>query len=66
MPDAFHARFPVSGHFFRLGRNLLLIKRSENGSECEATGVETRTIDINGILTEFARLNGTHLALCLA
>ena len=42
MPDAFHARFPVSGYFFRVDRNLLLIKRSEiNGSECEATGVET-------------------------
>ena len=41
MPDAFHARFPVSGHFFRLGRNLLLIKRSEMDPNVEATGVET-------------------------
>ena len=29
MPEAFHARFPVSSHFFRLDRNLLLIERSE-------------------------------------
>ena len=41
MPDAFHARFPVSGYFFRLDRNLLLIKRSEMDPNVEATGVET-------------------------
>ena len=43
MPDAFHARFPVSGHFFRLGRNLLLIKRSEMDPNVKPPGLRLLT-----------------------
>ena len=43
MPDAFHARFPVSGHFFTLGRNLLLIKRSEMDPNVKPSGLRLLT-----------------------
>ena len=43
VPDAFHARFPVSGYFFRLDRNLLLIKRSEMDPNVKPPGLRLLT-----------------------